>query len=75
MKYEHFALRVEIGWLYVFACSIYVALDMNGACQTYKDCLFQIRGAFDITIIKKSYVCNLAYNEMTAPKALNQEHK
>ena len=34
---ERFHLRVWIGSLYMFACSIYVAQDINGACQTYKD--------------------------------------
>ena len=33
-----FALRVELGGLYMFACINYVTLDMNGACQTYENC-------------------------------------
>ena len=37
MRHENFAIRLEIGRFYVFACTIYVAPDMSGACQTYKD--------------------------------------
>ena len=51
MENDFFAPRVEIGRLHVFACSIHVTFDMNGACQTYEDWKFQLRGAFRTTIM------------------------
>ena len=49
MKNELFALRVKIGGLYVFACFIYVDLDMNGTFGTHGNCRFQLREAFGVT--------------------------
>ena len=54
---ECFTRSAELGGLYMFACSIYVAFEMNETSESYKTRSPQLIGAFGINDVKRKTLC------------------